>query len=136
MLFWGQTLVHHDFVPGEGIVAPRVIDVEQLKKSVRKMAAGRVLVGQPADVGLDLGQISGCRARILAGYGSLSKAPEIVAHDRLLWILDGHGQVLDSTGRVTELSQGESTVLARGAAYRLVFPHLTLYLLVEPGTGA
>jgi hypothetical protein len=110
--------------------------VEQLKKSVRKMAAGRVLVGQRADVGLDLGQLNGCRARILAGYGSLSKAPETVAHDRLLWILDGHGQVLDSTGLVTELSQGESTVLAGGAAYRLVFPHLTLYLLVEPGTGA
>jgi hypothetical protein len=110
--------------------------VEQLKKKVRKMAAGRVLVGQPGNVGLDLGQLKGCRACIVAGYGPLSKAPEAVPHDRLLWILDGYGQVHDSAGGVTDLSQGESTILTGGAAYRLVFPNLTLYLLVEPEARA
>lgn len=39
--------------PG-GSVQPKVIDVEQIKKQVRKMAAGRVLAGQAAEVGLDL----------------------------------------------------------------------------------
>ena len=78
----------------------------------------------------------GCRACIVAGYGPLSRAPEAVPHDRLLWILDGYGQVHDSAGRVTDLSQGESTILTGGAAYRLVFPNLTLYLLIEPEASA
>jgi hypothetical protein len=117
--------------PGGGNVQLRVTDVEQLKKKVRKLAASQVLAGGGADVCLDLGQVAGCRARIAAGYGSLSKAPQSVPQDRLLWILDGHVDVHDTGGQVTSVSQGESTVLTGGTAYRLVFPQLTLYLNVE-----
>jgi hypothetical protein len=117
-------------------VQPRITDVEVLKKQVRKLAAGRVLAGQSAAVCLDLGRLQGCRARIAAGYGALGHGPEAVDHDRLLWILDGHAEVHGAAGEVTYVSQGESTVLAGGAAYRLVFPALTLYLQVEPGEGS
>ncbi len=41
---------------------PKVIDVEQIKKQVRKLAAGKVLAGGGADVSLDLGAMDGCRA--------------------------------------------------------------------------
>ena len=111
---------------------PRVTDVERLKKKVRKMAAGRVLAGDNADMCLDLARLAGCRARIAAGYGSLSQAPRTKPRDRLIWILDGFAQIHDAAGQVTALSQGESTVLAGGEVYRLVFPQLSLYLLVEP----
>jgi hypothetical protein len=110
---------------------PRVTDVEQLKKKVRKLAAGQVLAGGGADVCLDLGQVVGCRARIAAGYGPLSKAPQSVPHDRLVWILDGHAEIHGTAGDVTYVSQGESTVLTGGTAFRLVFPQLTIYLSVE-----
>jgi len=113
-------------------VGLRVTDVERLKTKVRKLGAGRVLAGDSADVCLELAQLDACRASIAAGYGSLSQALQVMAGDRLLWILDGFAQVHDATGQVTHLSQGESTVLAGGTAYRLVFPQLTLYLLVEP----
>jgi hypothetical protein len=96
------------------------------------MAAGRVLAGDSADLCLDLAQLSGCRARIAAGYGSLSPAPRAKPQDRLIWILDGFAQIHDDAGRVIDLSQGESTVLVGGQAFRLVFPQLSLYLLVEP----
>ena len=109
----------------------RVTDVERLKKQVRKLAAGEVLSGGGADVCLDLAKLEGCRASIAAGYGSLSKAAEVVPRDRLIWILDGYVEVYDSAGRVSNISQGESTVLASGQAYRLVFPQLTIYLRVE-----
>jgi len=109
-----------------------VTDVERLKSKVRKMAAGRVLSGDSTDVCLDLARMAGCRARIAAGYGSLSDAPQALARDRMIWLLDGFAQVHDAAGRVTHISQGESTVLAGGQAYRLVFPQLSLYLLVEP----
>ncbi len=111
---------------------PRIRDVEQLKKQVRKLAAGNVLAGDSADVGLDLAQVRGCQVRVAAGYGALSASPEAIPHDRFLWILDGHLTVQTPDGRSTDVSQGESTVLAGGAAYRLVCPQLTLYLLVEP----
>jgi hypothetical protein len=116
----------------EASVGVRVTDVEQLKTKVRRLAAGRVLAGDSADVCLELAQLDACRASIAAGYGSLSQTPQVMAGDRLLWILDGFAQVHDAAGRVTHLSQGESTVLAGGTACRLVFPQLTLYLLVEP----
>jgi len=109
----------------------KVTDVEQLKKKVRKLAAGQVLAGGGADVCLDLGQVAGCRARISAGYGPLSEGLQSVPHDRLIWILDGHVDVHDKAGQVTLVSQGESTVLLGGTAYRLVFPQLTIYLLVQ-----
>ena len=109
-----------------------ITDVERLKTKVRKMAAGRVLAGDKADVCLDLARMGRCRARIAAGYGQLSAKPRAVAHDRLIWILDGCAQLHDAACGVTHLSQGESTVLAGGLAYRLVFPQLSLYLLVEP----
>jgi len=109
-----------------------VTDVELLKKKVRKMAAGRVLSGDSADVCLDLARMAGCRARIAAGYGTLSDSPQVLPWDRMIWLLDGFAQVHDATGQVTHVSQGESTVLAGGRAYRLVFPQLSLYLLVEP----
>ena len=112
---------------------PRVTDVERLKKQVRKMAAGRVLAGDSADVCLEMAPMAGCRVRIAAGYGSLSQEPQAVAHDRLIWMLDGFVQVHDASGRVTDVSQGESLVLAGKQAYRLVFPQLSLYLQVEPG---
>ena len=110
---------------------PKVIDVEKLKKQVRRLAAGRVLSGDSASVGLDLARTDGFQACIKAGYGELSTAPETIARDRLLWILDGYAEIYDAGGRMTAVSQGESTVLQGGAAYRLHFPHLTLYLSVE-----
>jgi hypothetical protein len=113
-------------------VQPGVTDVERLKTKVRKMAAGYVLSGDNADVALDLARLAGCRARIVAGYGSLHDTPQAAGQDRLIWILEGFAQIHDAGGRVTHLSQGESTVLAGGTAYRLVFPQLSLYLLVEP----
>jgi hypothetical protein len=115
----------------EDSMQPKVIDVEQLKKQVRRMAAGRVLSGDSASVGLDLARTNGFQACIKAGYGEPSVAPERVARDRLLWILDGYAEIDDAAGKTTSVSQGESTVLKGGAAYRLRFPHLTLYLSVE-----
>ncbi len=110
---------------------PRITDVERLKKTARKMAAGQVLAGGGADVCLDLGQVEGCQARIAAGYGPLSKTPQRFPRDRLIWILDGYGEVHGGSGQVTHVSQGESIVLSGGQAYRLVFPQLTIYLSVE-----
>jgi hypothetical protein len=95
------------------------------------MAAGRVLSGDSADVCLDLARMEGCRATIAAGYGSLSDAPVAMSRDRLIWLLDGFVQIHDAAGRATTVSQGESTVLLGGQAYRLVFPQLSLYLFVE-----
>jgi hypothetical protein len=109
----------------------KVTDVEQVKKRVRKSAAGQVLAGGGADVSLDLGQMGGCQTRVCAGYGPLSESPEAILRDRLIWILDGHAEVHDATGQVTPVSQGESIVLSGGAAYRLVFPQLSIYLSVE-----
>jgi hypothetical protein len=114
-----------------GTVQPNVMDVEGLKKQARKLAAARVLAGDSADVTLDLGQLRGCQVRIAAGYGSLSRAPEAIVQDRLIWILDGYAEIEDAAGRVTNVSQGESIVLSGGKAYRLVFPHLSIYLRVE-----
>lgn len=110
---------------------PRVTDVERLKTKVRKMAAGKVLAGSIADVCLDLARMQGCRARIAAGYGPLSSKPQILPRDRLIWILDGFAEAHDSNGRVTHISQGESTVLPGGQAVRLIFPQLTIYLSIE-----
>jgi uncharacterized cupin superfamily protein len=112
---------------------PKVTDVEQLKKKVRKMTAGRVLSGDRADVGLEMAPMDGCRVCIGAGYGSLSGTPQTIPRDRLMWILEGYAEVHAANGSVTHVSQGESTVLAGGAAYRLVFPKLSIYLRVEPG---
>ncbi len=109
-----------------------VTDIERLKTKVRKMAAGRVLAGEGADVCLDLARMAGCRARIAAGYGPLSPAPQAAPGDRLIWILDGFAEVHGASGAVTHVRQGESTLLAGGLAYRLVFPQLSLYLIVEP----
>ena len=114
-----------------GNVQQRVTDVEQLKKKVRKLAAGQVLAGDRADVCLDLIQMRGCGVRVAAGYGALSKTPQVVARDCLIWILDGYAEVHDAAGQVTHVRQGESTVLAGGAAYRLIFPQLSIYLRVE-----
>ncbi len=113
----------------------RITDVEMLKKQARRTAAGKVMAGEPADVGLDLGQMEGCRARISAGYGQHTKAPEPLERDRLLWILDGLVEVHEPGDRVTTLSQGESAVLVRGRSYRLVFPSMTIYLSIEPWAG-
>lgn len=110
---------------------PKVTDVERLKKQVRQLAAGRVLSGGGADVYLDLARLDGCQARIAAGYGSPSKTAQPVPRDRLIWILDGYAEVYDASGRATSISQGESTVLASGQAYRLTFPQLSIYLSVE-----
>ncbi len=88
-----------------------VTDVERLKTKVRKMAAGRVLSGDSADVCLDLARMAGGRARIAAGYGSLSESPQALPRDRMIWLLDGFAQIYDAAGRVTHVSQGESTVL-------------------------
>jgi hypothetical protein len=115
---------------------PRVTDVERVKKQVRKLAAGRVLSGDAADVCLELARLEGCEARIAAGYGQLSAEPEPIPCDRFIWILDGYTEIQTSAGAETRISQGESTVLHGGEAYRLVFPTLTLYLLVEPGARA
>jgi hypothetical protein len=113
------------------IVQLRITDVERLKKKVRKMAAGRVLSGGSTDVGLDLAQVDGCRACIKAGYGQLGKTPQPIPRDRLIWILDGYAEIYDTAGGVTNVRQGESTILSGGQAYRLVFPQLSLYLSVE-----
>jgi hypothetical protein len=115
-----------------GIVPPRVTDVEELKKKVRKMAAGHVLAGEGAGVRLELAPMKGCRACIAAGYGAPSETPQSVPHDRLMWILDGYVELHTADGKVTDVSQGEATVLAGGVPYRLTFPQLTLYLVVEP----
>ena len=112
----------------------RVSDVEQLKKRARKQAAAKVFVGGTADVAVDLGPLSGCRASIKAGYGPLSTEPVATPGDRLIWLLDGHAEIESSSGLITHVSQGESTVLAGGFAYRLEFPTLTLYLCVEAGS--
>ncbi len=112
-------------------MAQKVTDVEQLKKQARKMAAGRVLVGEPADICLDLARSGSYRASIAAGYGSLSEAAQTIRGDRLIWLLDGHAEVHSAAGTTTYLSQGESTVLRAGSAYRLVFPQLSIYLSVE-----
>lgn len=117
-------------------MAARVTDVEQVKKQVRKMAAGRVLAGGGADVFVELGSCGDCPVRIAAGYGPLSRSPQPLARDRLFWILDGLLEVQAAGGAITSVSQGESIVLAGGAAYRLVFPQLTIYLSVEGGPTA
>lgn len=110
----------------------RVSDVEQLKKRARKQAAAQVFAGGTADLAVELGTLTGCRASIRAGYGPLSAEPVAAPVDRLIWLLDGHAEVESPSGLITHLSQGEATVLAGGAAYRLEFPALTLYLCVEP----
>ena len=110
--------------------------MERVKKQVRKLAAGRVLSGDSADVCLDLARLEGCQARVAAGYGELSKEPQPIPRDRFIWILDGYAEIYTGAGRETRVSQGESTVLYGGEAYRLVFPTLTLYLMVEPGEEA
>jgi len=112
-------------------VQQRITDVERLKKEVRRLAANRVLAGESADVGLDLANMKGCRACLTAGYGSLSREPQPIPRDRLIWILDGYAEIGDASGQSTTISQGESTVLVAGQAYRLTFPQLTLYLSVE-----
>jgi hypothetical protein len=112
-------------------VVQRITDVERLKNKARKMAAGRVLVGEAADICLDLARSGGYRASIAAGYGSLSEAAQTIRTDRLIWILDGHAELHPATGATTYLSQGESTVLKAGSAFRLVFPQLSIYLSVE-----
>jgi hypothetical protein len=110
----------------------RVQDVEQLKKKARKIAAGRVLAGDRADVGLEMARMDGCRVCIVAGYGPSSETPQSVPRDRLIWILDGYAEIHDGSGHVSHISQGETMVLAGGTACRLVFPQLTIYLSVEP----
>ena len=67
---------------------------------------------------------------------SRSKDPQPSPRDRFIWILDGYAEIHTGVGRETRISQGESTVLHGGEAYRLVFPTLTLYLMVEPGEEA
>lgn len=114
---------------------PKVTDVERLKGQVRQMAAGRVLSGGGADVSLELAQLDGCQVRIAAGYGSLSKTSHPAPRDRLLWILDGYAEIYNASGQMTSISQGESTVLTAGQAYRLTFPQLSIYLSVE-ATGS
>jgi hypothetical protein len=114
-----------------GSVQPKITDVERLKKQVRKLVAGQVLSGGSANVCLELGEMPGCGARIAAGYGTLSQAPEATAQDRLIWILDGRVSIETAGGQIVDVSQGESTVLTGGVAYRLVCPQLTIYLLVE-----
>ena len=110
----------------------RITDVERLKKAARKTAAGQVLSGGSADVCLDLARLAGCRASIAAGYGPLSEETQPIPHDRLIWVLDGYAEVHDTSGQVTYISSGESTLLPGGQAYRFVFPQLTIYLRVEP----
>ena len=110
---------------------PKVTDVERLKKQVRQLAAGKVLSGDEGEACLDLAQMDGCTVCIAAGYGSSGQTPQAIPRDRLVWILDGYVEITDTTGQVTNLSQGESTVLKGGQAYRLVFPQLTIYLGVE-----
>ncbi len=110
---------------------PKVIDVEQLKKQVRKMAAGRVLAGETADVSLDLAHVGDCQARIQAGYGQVSKPAQTPPRDRFLWVLDGVVEVYDASGHVATISQGEGAALTAAKPYRLVFPNLSLYLYLE-----
>jgi hypothetical protein len=112
-------------------VQQKITDVERLKKAVRKLAATQVLTRGSADVCQDLGRAGNCRARIAAGFGALSKAPEALDRDRLIWILDGYVEVHGPADQVTHIRQGESTILFRGQAYRLVFPQLGIYLVVE-----
>jgi uncharacterized cupin superfamily protein len=114
-----------------GIVRLKVTDVERLKKQARKLAAGQVLSGDRAEVCLELAQVDGCQAQIAAGYGTPSTTPQPIARDRLIWILDGFAEVRHSSGRVTNVSQGESTVLSGGQTYQLTFPQLSIYLAVE-----
>lgn len=111
---------------------PRVTDVEELKKRVRKMAAGRVLAGEGGQVCLDLARLGRCRACIAAGYGASGDQPAAAVHDRMIWILDGYVEVHSPDGIAIDVSQGESAVLAGGVPYRLVFPQLAIYLLIEP----
>ncbi len=115
---------------------PRVTDVERVKKQVRKLAAGKVLWGDAADVCLDLARLEGCQVRVAAGYGQLSEEPQPILSDQFIWILDGYAEIHTEDGTETRISQGESTVLQRGKAYRLLFPQLSLYLLVEPVEAA
>lgn len=110
---------------------PKVIDIEQLKKQVRKMAAGRVLAGQAAEVGLDLARIGDCQARIQAGYGQVSKPVQTPPRDRFLWVLDGMVEIYDAGGHAFTVSQGEGAALSGAKPFRLVFPSLTLYLYLE-----
>jgi hypothetical protein len=109
-----------------------VTDVELLKKKVRKLTAGRVLGGENASACLEMGSLRGCRALIAAGFGSQSREPKAVDHDRLLWILDGRVDIYDPSEEASTIRQGESTVLAAGKPFRLVFPQLTIYVVVEP----
>jgi len=111
----------------------RVSDVEQLKKRARKQAAAAVFSGGTADLAVDLGPLQGCRASIKAGYGPLTVEPVAATGDRLVWLLEGHAEIESPSGLITHLSQGESTVLTGGFAYRLEFPTLSLYLCVEAG---
>ena len=115
---------------------PRITDVERVKKQVRKLAAGKVLWGDTADVCLDLAQLEGCQVRVVAGYGQLSEEPQKLPCDQFIWILDGYAEIHTAAGAETRISQGESTVLVAGEAYRFSFPTLTLYLLVEPAGDA
>ena len=115
---------------------PRITDVERVKKQVRKLAAGKVLWGDAADVCLDLAQLKGCQVRVVAGYGRLSEEPQKLASDQFIWILDGYAEIHTAAGAEMRISQGESTVLLAGEAYRFFFPQLTLYLLVESGGDA
>ena len=110
---------------------PRVSDVERLKTRVRKLAAGQVLGGGTADVCQDMAVLDHCRVRIAAGYGTLGDATQPAPHDRMIWILDGFAEIRDSSGGVTSISQGESTVLLAGYGYQLVFQQLTIYLSVD-----
>ena len=115
---------------------PRITDMERVKRQVRKLAAGKVLWGDAADVCLDLAQLEGCQVHVVAGYGQLSEEPQKLASDQFIWILDGYAEIHTAAGAETRISQGESTVLLAGEAYRLSFPQLTLYLLVESGGDA
>jgi hypothetical protein len=115
-----------------GTMQPRVTDVERVKKQVRKLAAGKVLWGDASEACLELGRLECCQVRIAAGYGQSSTEPQPIPCDQFIWILDGHADIYDAAGTETRISQGESTVLFSGEAYRLVFPQLSLYLLVEP----
>jgi hypothetical protein len=108
------------------------MDVERLKKQVRSAAAGRVLAGEAAELGRDLANLDGCRARIQAGYGQISKPAGATPHDQFIWILDGLVEIYDATGHIATVSQGECTTLACNRPYRFVFPHLTLYLSIQP----
>ena len=119
-----------------GFMPPKIKDVERVKKQVRKLAAGKVLWGDAADVCLDLAQLEGCQVRVAAGYGQLSEGPQPNPCDQFIWILDGYAEIHVEDGVVTRISQGESTILQRDEAYQLLFPQLTLYLLVEPTEDA